>query len=483
MVLRPHSGLVIDGFTLGERLHNGGFATIWDVEHPDHAGPLVMKVPTITDGFDGPTIVGFEVEQMIVPKLVGRHIAKFVAAGDFAVMPYLVFERIQGEPLSEVFKGAPIALPDAVAFAEKMAEAVHDLHRQNVIHLDLKPENFMLRADKSLVAIDFGLARHARLPDLLAEEFEMPMGTYPYIAPEQVLHQRNDLRSDIFAIGAMLYELVTGKAPFGKPSRLAEVRSRLWKKPIPPQSLVSDCPAYVQEIILRALETDPKDRYQSAAQMLFDLRIPAQVKITTRDGKNKRDPILKRFKRWWRGRTFVPFETPPLMTVQIEMAPIIMAAVDLSPEMEALADRLLLSVKRMLIIQPDARIACVNVIKTKRIGLDTARDAEGNHIHVARLLALRDWASGLGLPEDRMTCAILESSDPAAALIDYARHNHVDHVLIGARGSSSTRRFLGSVSSQVVAEAPCSVSVIRLPQSGRFAEASEASAAVMHPDA
>jgi len=294
------------------------------------------------------------------------------------------------------------------------------------------------------------------------------MGTFPYIAPEQILRQRDDLRSDIYAIGAMLYELVTGRAPFGKPQRLTDVKPRLWQRVKPPRALAPECPPWLQEIILRALETDPKDRYQSAAQLLFDLRHPEQIIVTARGRDLTIESWLMRMKRWWRGRTMERFETPPAMTAQIEKAPIIMVAVDLSPEMEALADRLLLSARRMLVIQPDARIACVNIIKTKRIGLDSALDAEGNHIHVSRLVALRDWASRLDLPEERVTCAVLEGSEPATAIVDYARHNHVDHILIGARGSSSTRRYLGSVSSQVVAEAPCSVSVIRLPITDQF---------------
>jgi nucleotide-binding universal stress UspA family protein len=92
-----------------------------------------------------------------------------------------------------------------------------------------------------------------------------------------------------------------------------------------------------------------------------------------------------------------------------------------------------------------------------------AVDAEGNHIHVARLVALRAWASRLELPQERVTCTVLENTDPGAAIIDYARHNQVDHIVMGARGHSTTRRYLGSVSSHVVSEAPCSVSVIRIP--------------------
>ncbi len=469
MRVKPYTGLQIDGFILGERLHKGGFATIWDVTHPDHKLPMIMKVPTITDGFDGPTIVGFEVEQMIMPRLSGPHVPKIIAIGDFAVMPYIVCERIAGEPLSKYFIGSPLACDEAVSLAARMAQAVHELHRQHVVHLDLKPENFLERHDGRLVVIDYGLSRHDQLPDLLAEEFEIPMGTFPYIAPEQILRQRDDLRSDIYAIGAMLYELVTGRAPFGKPQRLTDVKPRLWQRVKPPRALAPECPPWLQEIILRALETEPKDRYQSAAQLLFDLRHPEQIIVTARGRDLTIESWLMRMKRWWRGRTMERFETPPAMTAQIEKAPIIMVAVDLSPEMEALADRLLLSARRMLVIQPDARIACVNVMKTKRIGLDSALDAEGNHIHVSRLVALRDWASRLDLPEERVTCAVLEGSEPATAIVDYARHNHVDHILIGARGSSSTRRYLGSVSSQVVAEAPCSVSVIRLPITDQFA--------------
>lgn len=463
MALRPHSGLEIDGFTLGERLHKGGFATIWDVTHPDHTLPMVMKVPSITDGYDAPTIVGFEIEQMIMPRLSGPHVPKVIAIGDFSVMPYIVTERIDGHSLSGIFSDAPLAVHEIVELLSGMARAVRDLHKQHVIHLDLKPDNFLKRADGRLVAIDFGLSRHDQLPDLLAEEFEIPMGTYPYIAPEQFLKQRDDLRSDLFALGAMAYELATGRTPFGKPERLSGVRRRLWQRPIPPRVLNDQVPEWLQEIILRSLEVDPKDRYQSAAQMLFDLTHPDQVPIGERGKRMKADPVIKNLKRWWRSRSIAEIPTPPLMTAQIDKAPVVMAAVDLSPEMEAIADRLLNSVRRMLIIEPDARVACVNVIKTKRLGLDTVVDADGNHIHVARLVALRAWAARLDLPEERVTCTVLENTDPGAAIIDYARHNQVDHILMGARGHSTTRRYLGSVSSHVVSEAPCSVSVIRIP--------------------
>jgi len=471
MQIRPHEGLKIDGFTLGTCLYRGGFATIWDVTHPDHALPMVMKVPTILDGYDAPTIVGFEVEQMILPRLTGLHVPRVIAVGDFAVMPYLVTERIAGDSLLALFRTAPRPVDEVVEVAAAMVRAVHDLHRQHVVHLDLKPANFLRRPAGDMVCIDFGLSRHDELPDLLAEEFQIPMGTFPYIAPEQFLRQRDDLRSDLFALGAMTYELATGRKPFGEPERLRQVRPRLWRDPGPPRALNADIPEWLQEVILRALEVDPAARYQSAAQMLFDLQHPAQVVLTDRARKLARDSFATVFRRWRRMRRVRGFAAPPSLMAQIEKAPILMVAVDLSPEMEGLAARLLQAVQRMLVIQPDARVTCVNVIKTHRIGLDQAMDDAGNNIHVSRLVALKAWAAGLALEEGRVTYSILENTEPGSAIIDYATHNHVDHILMGARGASTARRYLGSVSSQVVAQAPCSVTVIRLPQAAAPQEA------------
>lgn len=462
MRLQPRPGLEIDGFTLGEMLHRGGFATIWEVTNPKYRTPMVMKIPTILDGDDGPTIVGFEVEQMIMPRLTGPHVPRVMGEGDFSALPYIVTERIPGSSLLALFRTAPLPLSDLIEIAARMATAVHHLHRQHVVHLDLKPDNFLQRPTGEIVIIDFGLSRHDDLPDLLAEEFHIPMGTFPYISPEQYLRSRDDPRSDLFALGAMIYELATGKMPFGQPEKLRGVRKRLWSDPVPPRALNPQVPEWLQEIILRALEVDPAKRYQTAAQMVFDLTHPAQVKLTDRARKTGQDgwaSVWKRRRQMKKVRGFAP---PPSLRAQMERAPILMVAVDLSPEMEHLATRLRLSVQRMLVMEPDARVACVNVIKSARIGIDQTTDDEGNNLHVSRLIALRAWAEGLDLPEERLTFTILEGSDPGQALIDYATSNAVVHILMGARGHSTRRRYLGSVSSQVVAEAPCSVTVMRL---------------------
>ncbi len=117
---------------------------------------------------------------------------------------------------------------------------------------------------------------------------------------------------------------------------------------------------------------------------------------------------------------------------------------------------------RMLTLLPGARLACVNILKIKRLMIDETHDDEGRALHVARLIHLRAWAEPLGLPAERISYHVLESTDPAEAIVTHARENHVDQVVMGARGQSSTRRYLGSVSAQVTAEAPCTVTVVRI---------------------
>ena len=465
MPIRPYPGMEIDGFRLVEKLHEGAFAKIWEVTHPDHPTPMVMKVPIIMDGFDAPTIVGFEVEQMIIARLSGPHVPHVMGMGDFSVMPYIVTEKIEGGSLLSVFESAPLPLSDLIKTAVQIVQAVDELHRQNVIHLDLKPENLMRRhSSGETVLIDFGLSRHDHLPDLLAEEFSIPMGTYPYIAPEQYLGCRDDLRSDLFAVGVMIYELVTGKLPFGMPLKLKGVRKRLWRDPVPPRALRPEVPEWLQEIILRLLEVDPKHRYQTAAQIAFDLTHPLQVQLTPRALKVRQDSLRTVFHRWREMRKIRRFAAPDSVANQLVSVPIICVAVDLSPENEQLAEILRVSVQRMLVTQPDARIACLTVLKTARIRIDQTTDDEGNNLHVARLVALRAWAVGIDLPGERLTFAILDGPDPGSVIIDYATANQVSHIVMGARGHSTARRFLGSVSAKVVAEANCSVTVIRVPE-------------------
>ncbi len=475
-------GQVVDGFELQEKLHVGGMAHIWRVQEVNHQGdsrlPLIMKVPRIKGGEDPATIVGFEVEMMILPMLRGPHVPRFITKGDFTRQPYIVMERIAGHSLRPRLDEAPLAIDEVIEIGSRVASALHELHRQHLVHLDIKPSNIMFRDDGTAVLVDFGLSRHDHLPDLLDEEFSLPMGTGPYMSPEQVQFVRNDPRSDLFALGVMLYHFTTGARPFGAPESVRGLRRRLYIDPVPPRSLRPDCPPWLQELILLCLEVDPARRCQTAAQLALGLQDPSQVALTRRAEKLQKSSAAKTFKRWFFALGAEPAQDRPKLADQLARCPIVMAAIDIDSAPPALLQQLRETVRRIVLTEPGARLACVSVMKIARIGVDALVDQDGRSRHVKQLVALKHWArpisKALNLDDGRLTFHVLEASDVAGALTEFAQRNQVDHIVMGARASSQLRRFLGSVSSQVVAQADRTVTVVRTPGGGDVAPAEPA---------
>ncbi|MEO8586298.1 MAG: bifunctional serine/threonine-protein kinase/universal stress protein [Acidobacteriota bacterium] len=461
---RIQKGATLDGFLVGELIHTGGMATLRAVTRPDIRMPILMKIPTTLEGDDPAAIVSFEMEQMILPRLSGPHVPKFVAANDFSVHPYIVMERIAGQTLLRRLEDLPLPYAEVAAIGAKVAVALDDLHRQHVVHLDVKPSNIVMREDTGDAAlVDFGLAHHDQLPDLMGEEFRVPYGTAPYMAPEQILGDRRDARSDLFALGVLLYFFSTGVRPFGDPKGKRRLHRRLWRDPVPPRKRRADYPPWLQEIVLRCLEVDPARRYPTAAQLAFDLSHPEWTKLTGRSERLKRDPWSAVIRR----RFHPDFARPAprqAIVAQVSTAPIVALAIDLAEGSEPLHEALRVTVSRILETVPDARFACLNVLKHHRIALDTTLDEEGRSKHLNRLVELKHWAQPLQALENRITFHVLESADPAAALLEYARTNRVDHIVMGARANSALRSLLGSVSQEVVAKAPCTVTVVRLPR-------------------
>jgi eukaryotic-like serine/threonine-protein kinase len=453
-------GTLIDGFRVGERLHRGGMATLWGVSSAASAMPILMKVPRIGEGEDPAAIVGFEMEQMILPRLSGVHVPAFVAAGDFAVQPYIVMERIAGPSLLARLPDLPLSYAEAVSIAAKIATALDDLHRQHVIHHDVKPSNIMFRPSGEAVLVDYGLARHDQLPDLMQEEFRLPFGTAPYMAPERLLRIRQDPRSDLFALGVLLYFFTTGVRPFGESETLRGMRRRLWRDPVPPCQLRADYPPWLQEIVLRCLEIEPEWRHPTAAQLAFDLCHPSEVKLTARSERSRRDPLSTVWRRRF-NRDLTRPRSRSTVAAQLASAPIVVAAIDLGEGSALLNDELRATAGRILATLPSARLACLNVLKLGRITLDKTLDEHGHNKHIDRLVALKHWAQPLKLDDSRLTVHVIEAIDPAAAILEFAQSGHVNHILIGARGNSALRKLLGSVSAKVAAEAMCTVTVVR----------------------
>jgi nucleotide-binding universal stress UspA family protein len=438
-------------------------ATLWSVTRPDLATPVLMKVPRVSEGEDPAAIVSFEMEQMILPRLSGPHVPACYATGDFARQAYVVIEPIPGATLYSRLGELPLPYEEARVIAWKIAVALADLHRQNVIHHDIKPSSIMFRPSGEAVLIDYGLSHHNQLPDLLQEEFRVPYGTAPYMAPERLLGVRDDPRSDLFSLGVLLYFFTTGVRPFGETETLRGMRRRLWRDPYPPRKLKADYPPWLQEIVLRCLEIAPVWRYPTAAQLAFELAHPDQIKLTARAERLDRDPLSTVWRRRFNGNVSQPRGKADL-AAQLDSGPIVAIALDTTEGSMALNEALRVTAERILATLPSARLACLNVLKLGRVTIDRTLDEAGNNKHVDRLVALRHWASPLKLEENRLTVHVLEAIDPAAAILEFAEANHVDHIVIGARQNSLRRSLLGSVSAKVAAEAPCTVTVVRPPR-------------------
>ena len=451
-------GDVIDGFVIEQELHVGGMAIAYTASHPNIDKPLIFKIPKIREGEDATIIVGFEMEMMILPRLAGPHVPRVYGVGDFARTPYIAMERIPGETLFARIEHAPLPPEEVLEIARSVVTALADLHRQNVIHHDIKPSNIMTRPTSESVFIDFGLSRHNALPDLLEAEFHLPMGTAPYISPEQVRQIRDEPRSDIFSFGVLMYHLATGERPFGVPRSQQALRTRIWRDPVPPRKLQPAIPPFMQEIILRCLEPDPSRRFPSVGRLAFNLHNPDAVRLTARAEKSARDGVPAVFRRWVKSRALPPVEHHAL---PVTATGLIMVAVDLSEGFEYLAEALRLQTKRLTLSMTDVRVACINVIRLSGVFQTASFDEEGRNVHVQRLVELKNWARTLDIEEDKLSYHVLENFSPAEAIIEFAKTNHVDQILLCARGNSTYRRFLGSVSSEVVAKAPCTVTVVR----------------------
>ena len=462
-------GTEVDGFVVHECIHAGGMAHIYHAGYANTARdpgfPLAMKIPRMTAGDGAENIVSFEVELTILPTLTGHHAPRFVAAGDLMRLPYLVMEYVEGQTLQHWLDShqrgdAEQDARDIARIGSALAIAAHSIHQQNVCHLDLKPANVLLRPDGSVVLLDFGLSCHAHYPDLLAEEMRKAMGSPTWIAPEQVVGVRGDLRSDIFAIGVMLYEMATGELPFGSPTTDGGLRQRLWMTPAPPRQHRPDLPEWLQEVILRCLEPEAAQRYPSAAHLAFDLANPEQVPLTER-GRRLRGPGLRvHFKRWIKAAG-MHYQPSPLPTRQIEEVPILMVAVPHDDVTDATLYSLREAAARSLGIRPGARLACVSVISPSA---SSASDSERSETTLRRqhLARLKQWATGLDLSRHSASYHVLESGDVAQALVRYAEANRVSMMILGAATHGlQLQRFVATVPMRVARDAPCTVILVK----------------------
>jgi serine/threonine protein kinase len=259
---------------------------------------VAIKIPHPEMEADPVFFDRFHREQDIGKALDHPSVMKVYADQDRSQI-YMVMEWVEGKLLRKILDEKKTLPPErAIKIALGICEALSYIHTHGIVHRDLKPENIMVDPEDNIKLIDFGIAGQAGARRLTFAKLSQVMGTPEYISPEQVKGKRGDARSDIYALGVMLYEMLTGKAPFQGPNPFAIMNDRLLNNPIPPREIDPRISPELQEIIYRALERDPKNRYASAHEMALDLEHPEKVGVSERpelhDWRKRRTPWLRK---------------------------------------------------------------------------------------------------------------------------------------------------------------------------------------------
>ncbi len=293
-----HPGDQLDHYRIEGVAARSGMASIFRGTDLRTGRPVAIKVPHPEMESDPVFYERFEREAAIGKKLDHPGVVKVFADDDRSRL-YMVMEWAEGRLLRQILNEQRKFSPErAVRIALSICDALDYIHSHGVVHRDLKPENIMVDADDHIKIIDFGIAGNAGSRRLTFAKISQIMGSPDYISPEQVKGKRGDARSDLYALGAMLYEMLTGKAPFQGPNPFAIMNDRLLNNPVPPREIDPAISPQLQEIIYRALERDPRKRYASAREFAWDLEHQDQVGVADRpelrDWKQRRSPWARR---------------------------------------------------------------------------------------------------------------------------------------------------------------------------------------------
>jgi serine/threonine-protein kinase len=278
----------LDQYGLADLVARSGMASIFKAVDRETGATVVVKIPHVQYEADVVFFERFRREEEIGLRLDHPHIVKVLRPREKSRI-YMVLEYVEGEQLFRLLqREKPLPVERALAIARQTCGALAYMHAHGVVHRDIKPDNVLVTAAGNVKIIDFGIATAEAARRLTWAGLAHALGTPDYMAPEQIRGRRGDARTDVYALGTMLYEMLTGSLPYASANTAALLRAKLAEPPKAPSYHVPNFDPSLEAILLRALEVAPRDRYASATALLQDLENPAAV--APRDPTTRRPP-------------------------------------------------------------------------------------------------------------------------------------------------------------------------------------------------
>jgi serine/threonine-protein kinase len=283
LMTTPEIGETLDHYRMDAMVARGGMSTLFKATDLRDGRQVAIKVPHEELEADPVLLERFRREEEIGQELDHPGVVK-TYDGEARCRVYMVIEWVEGRLLRSILnQERRLPVDRAVKITLGICDALDYMHKHGVVHRDLKPENIMVDGDDRIKLIDFGIAMKEDARRLTHVSMSPALGTPDYISPEQVKGQRGDQRSDVYALGVMLYEMLTGETPFSGPNPLAVMNERVLHDPRPARKLRAEISPQLQEILNRALEREPRHRYATASEMAWELEHPEQVGVEERE--------------------------------------------------------------------------------------------------------------------------------------------------------------------------------------------------------
>jgi serine/threonine protein kinase/Tfp pilus assembly protein PilF len=270
-VLELETGALFAGrYQVIEKIGTGGMGRVFKAFDTKIREKIAIKLLKAEIAFDEKTIERFRSEIRLARRIAHKNVCRMFDLGEYAGIHYITMELVPGESLKSIIRmTAPLSIPTAVHYAKEICEGLEEAHRWSVIHRDLKPQNIMVDPRGTVRIMDFGIARSVQ-PTGQTDQ-GIAVGTPEYMSPEQAEGQKIDQRTDIYALGIVLYEMVTGKVPFEGETTLSILRKHEIEQPQPPRELNPLVPERLNRLILKCLEKSRERRYQNAGEILQEL--------------------------------------------------------------------------------------------------------------------------------------------------------------------------------------------------------------------